>query len=433
MSCTRRAFLHAGAALGAALPLTPLFAQTRPELLPASQRQRVVVVGGGWGGLAAARYLRQQAPELEVVLLEKNASFWSCPLSHKWLAGLVDTSRLVHDYGAAAKAFGYTFVQAEVEAIEPERRRIVTPQGNLGYDWLVLAVGIGYDYGAWFGDDQRAAAQARAQYPGAFIPGTEFQALKRKLEDFRGGDLVMTVPPAPYRCPPAPYERAAVIGWWLKRHNIPGRLIVLDPNPAMPAFSRLFSDQFKAQISYMPHSRVTSVDPFQRRIVTEFDDLTFSDALLAPPQQAGLLAWQAGLIGRESDGKPTGWADVDPLSLQARGDARIFLVGDMIGKVSPLFGHYPKSGHLAARLGAIAAGQIAARAQGREAPLALPDSTCYVMASLEPQELLRLDAQYRVRGDGLIAQTVKQTYDPNPRGEDEQWAAGMFRELLASS
>lgn len=432
MPCTRRGFIRATAALATASPLAPLFAQTPENLLPDPRGQRVVVVGGGWGGLAAARQLRQQAPELEVVLLEQNAAFWSCPLSNKWLAGLVETARLVHDYGAAARAFDYTFIQTRVLAVERERRRIVTDRGSLAYDWLVLAVGIGYDYAAWFGDDKKAMAHARQHYPCAFIPGDEFRVLKGKLENFKGGDLVMTIPPMPYRCPPTPYERAVVIGSWLKSRRIPGRLTILDPNPVMPAFNRLFSDQLKDQITYVPHARVTSVDPFQKRIVTDFDDIRFDDALLAPPQRAGELAWQAGLIGRDANGKATGWAEQHPLTLQARQDERIFLVGDMIDKASPLFGYYPKSGHLAARLGTIAAGQVAARTRGQEVPPGLPESTCYVLASLEPQELLRLDTQYRVRGDGLITQTVKQTYDPNPRGEDEQWAAAMYRELLAS-
>jgi NADH dehydrogenase FAD-containing subunit len=150
-----------------------------------------------------------------------------------------------------------------------------------------------------------------------------------------------------------------------------------------------------------------------------------------PPQQAGDLAWQAGLIGKDSAGQPTGWAEQDAVHLHAKGDERVFLVGDLIDKASPLFGHYPKSGHLANRLGRIAAQEIAARARGGEPPKLLPDSVCYVHTNVEPMEMMRIDALYRLRGDGLIMQTTKQSFDPNPRGEDVQWAESMYSEFLA--
>jgi NADPH-dependent 2,4-dienoyl-CoA reductase/sulfur reductase-like enzyme len=426
MTLTRRGFLAASLAACAA----PLFAQPSPALLPASKGRRVVVVGGGWGGLAAARHLRALAPELEVVLMERNPSFFSMPLSNKWLAGLADEKLLAHDYRAAAQAYGYTFIQAEATAIDRDRRRAHTAQGALDYDWLVLAVGISHDWAAWFGDERRAIDEARQRFFCAWTPGGEFRALKAKLENFRGGDLVMTVPPLPYRCQPAPYERALMIGHLLKSRAVPGRLTLLDPNPLPQRFADVFREQYRDRIVHVPHARVKSVDPFAKRIVTEFDDLRFDDALLMPPQQAGDLAWQANFIGRDRDGRPTGWAAQDPLHLHAAGDEKVFLVGDLIGPASPLFGHYPKSGHMAARLGGIAAQEIAARFQGKAPETRLPESSCFVTTRLEPQESLRLDTQYRLRGDGLIVQTAKQNYDPNPRGEDVDWAKGMFAELF---
>lgn len=429
MTLTRRRFLAASLAACAA----PLFAQQAPALLPASKGRRVVIVGGGWGGLSAARGLRALAPELEVVLLERNPTFFSMPLSNKWLAGLVDEKFLTHDYRAAAQAYGYTFIQAEVTALDRERRRVHTARGTLDYDWLVLAVGIRHDYAAWFGEERRAIEHARQNYFCAYTPGDEFRALKAKLDNFKGGDLVMTIPSPPYRCQLSPYERALMIGHLFKSRAVSGRLTLLDPNPPPQRFADVFEDQYKDQIAIVPHARVKSVDPFAKTVVTEFDDIRFDDAILMPPQQAGELAWQAGLIGRSAEGKPSGWAAQDPLHLHAVGDERVFLVGDMIDRASPLFGHYPKSGHMAARLGRIAAQEIAARASGKATGTLLPESSCFVTTRMEPQESLRIDTQYRLRGDGLIVQTTKQHFDPNPRGEDEDWAKGMFGELLASS
>ena len=156
------------------------FGQALPELLPASGGRRVVVVGGGWGGLAAARRLRQLAPELDVVLVDRSSGFRSLPLSNKWLVDRSSDAPAQQDYAAPARAYGYRSIQAEVTAIDRDRRRIHTAQGTLGYDWLILATGIRQDYGAWFGGDLRAADEARRHYPGGFL-ADELDALKRKL------------------------------------------------------------------------------------------------------------------------------------------------------------------------------------------------------------------------------------------------------------
>jgi hypothetical protein len=353
------------------------------------------------------------------------------PLANKWLAGLIDGRLLAHDYARAAHAWGYRFLQREVIAIDRAQRRVETTDGGFDYDWLVLAAGIRNDYSAWFGDDRATADYARRTYPCAFTAGDEMAVLKRKLDGFAGGDLLMTIPPSPYRCPPAPYERALMIGWLIKTRGIKGRLIVLDPHPGYQGFNRRFAEDYRDQITYVPDTRVRVVDPAARRIETEFDDYRFDDAILMPPQQAGDPAWMAGLIGRDSSGRPTGWADAHPLHLHALADERVFLVGDLVGPVSPLFGHYPKTGQIAVRMGRIVAGEIAARAAGKVAETRLPDSACMVMTRIEPPEALRIETSYRLRGDGLVVQTTKQTRDAQPRGEDVAWAQGLFREFIA--
>ena len=419
----RRSFLATTLGLCA----TPLLARA------AGTGGRVVVVGGGWGGLAAARHVREMAPQLDVVLIDRQPEFWSQPLSNRWLVGLARSEWLKHDYRQAAQRFGYRFVAAEVGGIERSSREVVTSAGKFPYDWLVLAPGIREDFSTWYGVDRDSATYTRQHFPSAFPAGRDHLALKAKLESFKGGDLVMTIPPMPYRCPPAPYERAGLIAWWLKARNIKGRLIVLDPNLPALSFDRIFRDSYRDQITYLPQAAVKSVDPFKRRIVTDFDTIDFADAILMPPQQAADLAWDSGLIGRAADGKPSGWAAADPVTLQAAGDERIFLVGDVLDKVSPLFGQYPKTGQLAARLGRIAATQIAARAAGTTADRLLPDSTCYVINRPEPKEITRIETAYRFRGDGVIQQTVRQQYDPQAGEADLDWARLQFKELLGST
>ena len=402
-----------------------------PLLHPAfAANRRVVIVGGGWGGLAAARHLRQLAPELEVTLVDRQPAFMSFALSNRWLVepGAAPWAR--HDYAQLARRFGYRFVQAEVGSIDLARRSVASNAGELPYDWLVLAPGIRENWAAWQVDDASAAAELRRRHSGAMLSAADLPGLKQRLANFKGGDLLLTIPPAPYRCPPAPYERALFIAWWLKTQKIPGKLIIADPNPIMPAFRNILLDRYKDQIIYFDHAKVRRIDPERKTVSTDIDDIRFDEALLCPPQQAAELLWQAGLIRPEEGGKPSGWAAAGATDFRSAADGRVFVIGDAIGLVSPQFGYFPKTGQMANRMGQAVAHQIAAQATGQAAAQLLPESVCHVTTSVEPLESTRIDTTYRDRGDGFLVQTVKQVRNPNPSGEDAAWAEAMYRDFL---
>lgn len=421
MDATRRRLL-AGLAAVPCLLAAPLCA--------APGKGRVLVIGGGWGGLAAAAELRRLAPELDVTLLEPNSRFFSLPLSNKLLAGQIDASRLYRDYASAAVRHGYRWVRAAVTAIDRDQRQVHTDAGRFAYDWLVLATGVRHDYSAWFGNDLAAAREASERYGAGFLAGDDIPALKRRIDGFPGGDLLLTIPPGPYRCAPAPYERASAIAHVFKQRKIKGRVILLDPGPGILGFRQLFADRYPEHITHVTHANVTQVDLAAKVVHTEFDQYRFDDAILMPPQQAHDLVRQAGLTGLDSAGKPTGWAAQDPLHLHAVGDERIFMVGDLLGPVSPLFGYYTKTGHMAVRLGTIAAAEIAARARGEIPGTVLPDGICHVTSDFALPEGLRIEASYRQRGDGVIVQTARQQREPQPRGEDMAWLDGMLSILF---
>lgn len=412
----------------AAAGLLPLLAA-----LPAARAagRRALIVGGGWGGLAAAAELRRIAPDLEVVLVDRQPAFASFALSNRWLVDAGGGEFVRHDYAAVAAARGYRFVQAEVQAIEAAAQRVITSAGPFGYDWLVLAPGIREDFAAWGISEPAAVDALKSRFSGGMLHAFELPALKARLARFTGGELVMSIPSLPYRCPPAPYERALLIAWWLKTRRIPGKLVIVDPNPLMPAFRSALLDRYRDQVAYLDHASVRSVDWERKTLATDVDDIAFTEAILNPPQQAADLLWSAGLIRRSpQDGRPDGWAAQGALDLRSAADSRIFIVGDAAGVVSPLFGAYPKTGHLAARLGVIAARRIAAELAGSAPTPLLPDSVCHLTASREPEETIRIETDYRLRGDGLLMQNVRQTREANPAGEDAAWAAARYREFL---
>lgn len=433
---------------GCAAPAKPAATSTAPAmpflisgaeqtLLPKGKQTRVVVCGGGWGGLTVAKYLRQRLPDVEVVLLERNAQFFSCPVSNKWLVDLVDGSFLTHEYLRVSEKHGYRFVQCEVLDIDRARQRVATSLGSLDYDYLVLAPGIRYNYEAWYGNDRVMANATRARFPGAYIPNAEHLALKQALHSFKGGDWVMTLPPPPQRCPPSPYERACMVAWWFKRHNIKGRVTILDHKdgirPIGLGFKAAFEELYKDQITYVPNAHVQEVDPFNKRIKTSAGDMRFEHAVLMAPHQAGDLAWKAGTIGRDTQGRASGWSDVDPLMLRLRSDPRVYVIGDAVGQVAPTFRFYPKAGHVANQHGQIVAGYIADEIAGRPAVPRLPDNLCYMMVNGDPREAINVQFDYRLNDLGEIEQF--QVDDNRRRGElaseNLRWAAIKFQDMFS--
>lgn len=420
-----------GGLCSSALPWPILAAaETPPPTAARLGGQRVLIIGAGWAGLSAAHDLRQSAPELDITVIDRESTLRPLPLSNPWLVGHSPARLPAIDLTLLAKEQGYRFAKAEVQIIDRALRQVQTSKGRFNYDWLVLASGIAYDYSAWFGDDLAPAQEASEKFPAGFI-ASELDLLKQQLESFQGGDLVMTVPPPPYRCTPAPYERAMLIGWLFKTRRIAGKLTILDAGAGMPRFNRLFAERYPQQIAHRPHTDGLMIDPFARKLSSDDGEMRFDHAIFLPPMRASGLVAQAGLLGKDSQGRPSRWAGVDPQTLRSPQDERVYLVGDLLDTVSPLFGHYPKTAHIATGLGRACARHIVAHSRGTAAPaLPLPRSICHVWLDADPSEQLRLEAHYRVRGDGLITQTLSQHDNPQPRDEDLLWARSLYAEQL---
>lgn len=395
-----------------------------PALLAQSTRPKVVIIGGGWGGLSAARQL---AASCDVTLIERNKEFISLPLSNRWLAGLDDGRRLRQNYQKTAELFAYRFAQADVKGFDMNRRSVSTSVGEFVYDWLIVAAGISESDDALVSGDRQAAAELRLRFPSANTPGRELDIVHRKLADFKGGEFLINLPLAPYRCPPAPYERAVIIAQMIKSRGLKAHLTVVEPNAPWAGYQRVFNEQFRDQVTYLPNTRLRQVDPFRRIATLDIDEIHFDDAILMPPQRAADLCANNGLNGNNST-----WATVHPRNFAFLGDDRVFVIGDSVGAVSPIFGHYPKTGELASRMGQIVATEIIGRISGKTSDPALPESTCFAYLSLNPPQFTQIESRYRVRGDGAITQTINQKRENNPQGEDDAWLNTWHQELFGS-
>ncbi len=436
----RRSLLQGAAALGALaalpLPAQPTILHPSSELLPRGHQRRVVVLGGGWGGLTTARDLRSTAPDLEVVLIEKNPFFWSCPLSNKWLVDVVDTQFLQHSYSATARRHGYTFVQTEVTDIDRDQRRVHTARGYVDYDWLVVSAGIRVSYEPWFGNDRKAIKETVTHFSSAYVPSAEHLDLKQKIQAFKGGTFVMTLPPPPHRCPPSPYERACLIASHFQKHHIPGKILILDPKPRIApiglGYKLAFEDLYPNVIQHIPQAAVRDLDPFNKIIKTTAGDFKFDDAIFMGHHQAADLVWKLGAIGRSPDGKTTQWAKVHPEFYHLPDDHRVFVIGDSVGAVSPQFGHYPKSGHVAQRMGQSVARYISAQAKEQAMKPQLIDNLCFMLVNTEPLEAISVQFDYTMGPNGHLLQTQ---IDDNERSaslwrEDLRWYGNAISHMI---
>jgi len=218
-----------------------------------------------------------------------------------------------------------------------------------------------------------------------------------------------------------------------KRNKVKGRVIILDPKgdiaPKGPGFRAAYEQVYLGIVEYVPNAGIKEIDPVKKVIKTAAGDFNFTDANLVPPHQAGELVWMADLIAKDKEGKPTGWADQDPLTFQAKTDPHVFLVGDVIGGVP-----YPKSGHMGNSQGKIVAKIIASRIAGKEAPFALPDNTCYSMVNGSPQEAIVINVNYEYnKQENKI---VPKPRTINDRSEalakaTYEWARAIFRDMFA--
>jgi sulfide dehydrogenase [flavocytochrome c] flavoprotein chain len=413
---TRREFLGA-AATGAGLGLLGGCAPAlRGDFMPKPAR-RVVVIGGGWGGATAARYLRAADPSIEVVLLEPNRRFVSCPLSNLVLSGVRTLDTLTMSYDGLRRR-GVRVLHEPAIALEPDRKRVRVGEGYLEYDRCVVSPGIDFRWDLVQGlrDHQDTVLHA-------WKAGPQTVALARQLHAMPdGGVFVLTVPPVAYRCPPGPYERVCQVAWYLTTHKPRAKLLVLDANPNVVSKTALFRAAWQAypNIEYRPSSRVIGVDPAVRQVQTEFDRVRYDVLNLIPPQRAGAIAVQADLVG--TDGR---WCEVDHVTYESVKHRGVHVVGDATTGLP-----VPKSGNVANAMGKISALAIAALLNGRPAPALAPGNTCYSWVS--DREAIAVVNAYRIEGGKVvqIEQKLTPTQSVAVAERSLGWAASIWGDML---
>ena len=335
----------------------------------------VIVIGGGYGGATAARYLRLWGGNhIEVYLIERNTNFISCPLSNLVLGGSRQIDDLTMNY-ANLRALGVIVLNDEVVGIDASKKRISLKKiADLDYDRLIVSPGIELMHEQIAG--YTAEAQKRVLH--AWKAGPETVALREQLTRMRdGGVYVLSIPKAPYRCPPGPYERASQVAHYFKQAKPRSKVLVLDANEDIVSKKGLFlsawNDLYKGILQYVPNQEVRELDAMTGTVKTEFDTHKGDVLNVLPPMRAGNLARDAKLITHNNR-----WCDVDWLSMESTAAKGIHVLGDATLAAPAM----PKSASMANNHAKIAAAAILAQVLG-EAPNPQPviANTCYSYVS----------------------------------------------------
>ena len=335
---------------------------------------KVVVIGGGYGGATAAKYLRMWSDKrIDVTLVEPNTSFISCPISNLVVGGYKQMSDITVPYDNLSRRHGVKVVHDTVASIDPAKKTVKLAGGDtLAYDRLVVSPGIDL---IWSSVQGLQAASQEGRILQAWKAGAETAALRRQLEAMPdGGVYALTIPEAPYRCPPGPYERASVVAAYFKQAKPKSKVLLLDANADVtskgPLFKKVWAEQYKGILEYRPKHKAVAVDANTNTVKFEVNDDVKADVLnVLPSMRAGTIAQQTGLANINAR-----WCDVDYMTYESKVHPGIHVIGDSI-QIAPLM---PKSGHMANQHAKVAAAAIIELLAGRT-PNAKPVvmNTCY--------------------------------------------------------
>ncbi|WPM31384.1 FAD/NAD(P)-binding oxidoreductase [Hydrogenobacter sp. T-2] len=394
----------------------PLMAYAK---LQKRQKAQVVVVGGGYGGVTTAKYLKKENPNLDVVLIEERPFFMSCPMSNHFLTGLMELTPLCFSYNVLETRYGVRVINDKILGVELDKKAVRTSSGYIAYDYLVLSPGIDYDV-----EDKPFYKDSLVYNPPAFKPGSEHIYLKRLIEDFEVGDILITVPPPPYRCPPAPYERAALIASMIKKNKLKAHIYFIDANERpiinSEGFLSAYYDLYKDIATYITSAQVRDIDVHKRMVKTSHGDFKYDLANIIPPMKANSLLEKTGLLRKGQK-----WVEVNPLTFESS-VKNVFVIGDACQS------YLPKSGYAAHSEGKMVAKIINARMKGKEVKEEYLQMICYAMVS--DKEAIMTETAFRY--DTVSKRFVPTHREDNQRKEStakryEEWARGLWRDLFS--
>lgn len=370
----RRHLLQHGLALG----LTPAFLAQSVFAQHTASKAQVIVIGGGYGGATAAKYIRLLSGyKISVVLIEPQTDFISCPMSNLVLGGSKNLTELTTSYAALSSKHGVTLVHDYATAIDTQKKTVALKNGStLSYDKLIVSPGVDMNFDTIAG---LKAANASGQILQAWKAGAETTALRQQLQAMPdGGVFAITVPEAPYKCPPGPYERASQVAHYFKQAKPRSKVLILDANPDVtskgPLFKKFWSDNYKDMIEFRPNHKVVAVDAKTNTLKFDAQDNVRAEVLnVLPDMRAGAIAMQTGLATVNAR-----WCGINYQTFESLAAKDVHVLGDAILAAPAM----PKSGHMANSHAKVAAAAVVAQLSELALnPAPFLTNTCYSYVS----------------------------------------------------
>jgi len=390
----RRQLLQAGSALGAVGLMSGCATL-------GGNGPKVVVIGAGYAGATAAKYLRMWSEgHVQVTLVEPNDSFISCPISNLVIGGSKTMADITTPYDNLVKRHGVQMVKDRVASIDATKRIVKLAGGSeLPYDRLIVSPGVDF---MWESLPGMSKEGAKDKVLHAWKAGAQTVALRKQLEAMPdGGVFAMSIPLAPYRCPPGPYERACQVAEYFSKAKPKSKVLILDANDDVtskgPLFKKAWAERYKGIIEYRPKHNVVDVDAATNTAKFEFnDDIKASVLNIIPNMRAGDIAVNAGLATANKR-----WCEVDFLTFESKAAPNVHVLGDAI-QIAPLM---PKSGHMANQHGKACAAAVIALLTGKQVnALPIYNNTCYSFVSSE--DVVHVSSVHRYDADKKTMLTV---------------------------
>ena len=392
---------------------------------------RVVVIGAGYAGATAAKYIRMWAPDIDVTMIEPNELFISCPISNLVLNGSKTLAEISASYGALRSKYGINFIRDSAVAIDVAKQqvRVANNSDPIGYDRLIVAPGVQFMYDGIAGLKDPAAQETVLH---AWKAGPQTIALRKQLEAMRdGGVFAIHIPKAPYRCPPGPYERACLVADYFKKSKPKSKVLILDSNEDVvskkPLFTKIWKELYPNMIEYRPNSELVDVDAASKTIKLTFDDVKADVLNVLPPMKAGKIAESTGLITANNR-----WCEVDFLTYESKVAKNVHILGDAILAAPAM----PKSGHMANGHGKNCAAAIVALIKNQPFNAApMLTNTCYSFVT--DKDVIHIASVHRYDETKKTMVTVEGSGGLSAAASEQEgvyamaWAKNIWADVLA--
>ncbi|HXF84626.1 MAG TPA: FAD/NAD(P)-binding oxidoreductase [Anaerolineales bacterium] len=329
--------------------------------------KRVLILGGGFGGIAAAHRLKQNlGDDIEVILVDRRDVFM-VGFRKSWALVGESTLEAGQKPLESLGRFGVRVKRAAIEAIHPHEKSATVNGERIQADALIVALGA---------ELNPSAVPGFQEYACNVYDANEIPRAAKALNDFRGGRLVIGIFGAPYKCPPAPYEMALLIHERLRARGVKANLDVFTPQPmSLPVLGSAGCDLIEGRlteqgINFYANHKATAIEAGE--VVFPNKRMPFDLLLGVPPHRPPAVVRESGLVGE------SGWVEVNKRTLETS-FADVYAIGDvtqiLLANGKPL----PKAGLFAEQMGEVVAERIASKFRGEE-PTAIfkGEGGCYL-------------------------------------------------------